>query len=332
MSKVVFQSHNKVGETFSFQTDSNSGTTFDPIITFLGGGSDRVSWDLGDDGGFVADNSLSHTYPDSGDVKTVMVRTNRLSNLKGLRMDNDDVCGTLNLTKWNNLGGAFLLMNNQKLTGITHTTSTGVFTDYRVNNCDLTGNHDVSMLTGLGGQFLAYSNLNLTGITHTASTEVFTDYRVQNCNLTGNYDVSMLTGLGGSFLIHRNSSLTDVTFPTSTQTFKNGFVSDFSAFVMHSCDLGYVDFTPLSGINMDTGSTYGASIYLNDNNMTTGEVNHILSDFSGMTSSNLSGWSGVVLVIGGTNSAPDNSSGGFNGSAAISYLTSATPNWTIITS
>jgi len=40
MSKVVFQSHNKVGETFSFQTDSNSGTrqTLE-IDVYLSGGT-----------------------------------------------------------------------------------------------------------------------------------------------------------------------------------------------------------------------------------------------------------------------------------------------------
>ena len=54
MSKGLFRSHNKVGQTWSFQTITPSGTTFDPLVQFSSG-SDRVSWDLGIGGGYVAE-------------------------------------------------------------------------------------------------------------------------------------------------------------------------------------------------------------------------------------------------------------------------------------
>ena len=76
MSRGVFSSHNKVGETMSFQTDTSSTTTFDPTVTFLSG-SDRVSWDLGIGNGYIANNSLSYSYPDTGTTKTVTLRTKR---------------------------------------------------------------------------------------------------------------------------------------------------------------------------------------------------------------------------------------------------------------
>ncbi len=60
MSRGVFRSHNKVGETMTFQTNASSATTFDPRVSF-GYGSDRVSWDMGDGSGYQADNTLSYT-------------------------------------------------------------------------------------------------------------------------------------------------------------------------------------------------------------------------------------------------------------------------------
>ena len=230
-----------------------------------------------------------------------------------------------------NLGGLFRVSSNSNLTGITHTTSTLPFIVYDVGTCNLTGTHDIRMLPGLGGSFIAGTNYNLTTILHTGSTETINLYSAPACNLTGIHDVSMLSGLGGSFSIYINNNLTSINFPYTTKTFKN-IASDppNSAFAMYACtSLGYVDFKPLSGITMDVNSTYGASIYLDGNGMSTTNINHILYDFSGITSNNLNRWSGVTLDISG-NSVPDASTGGYDGISSINYLTGATANWTII--
>ncbi len=100
MSRGTFRSHNKVGETMSFQTNSPNSTTFDPAVTFLSG-SDRVSWDLGEGSGYTAGNSISYTYPDTGSTKTVTLRTNKLSNLKQLQSLTDNIIGHLDLSGWN---------------------------------------------------------------------------------------------------------------------------------------------------------------------------------------------------------------------------------------
>jgi len=68
---------------------------------------------------------------------------------------------------------------------------------------------------------------------------------------------------------------------------------------------------------------------LYNNNMIASDVNRILVDFSGNATTNAVGWKNVNLNIGGTNADPDSSSGGYNGLAAISFLTGSPYNWTI---
>jgi len=239
MSRGQFRSRNRVGETMSFQT--NSSSTLNPTVFFLPGLSDRVSWDLGEggEGGrYVADNSLSYTYPD-GTTKTVVLRTNKLSNLNYFSSVSDNLVGNLDMSGWDNLG-YFRVTYSPLLTSITHTTSTGG--NYQANNCGLTGNHDVSMLSGLGGLFYINNNSSLTSITHGASTQTFGNYRAQSCNLTGNHDMSMVTGLSGTFYVYSNSSLTSITHGASTQTLNNYRAS--------SCNLtGNHDMSMLPGLS-----------------------------------------------------------------------------------
>jgi len=129
----------------------------------------------------------------------------------------------------------------------------------------------------------------------------------------------MLSGLGGYFYIMGNPNLTSITHPLSTE--------EFNAYYAFSCGLDYVNFLPLSGI------TITGDIRLYDNNMSVTDVNHILVDFDNIsTNLNPSGWTGTTLNISGTNAAPDSSSGGFDGVAALSSLTGGTNNWTITTS
>ena len=80
-----------------------------------------------------------------------------------------------------------------------------------------------------------------------------------------------------------------------------------------NCDLGYVDFTPFSGLT----NVNGCTVTLSSNNMTAGEVNHILVDLDSIS---VGGYTGRVILISGTNAAPDGSSGGFDGLTAKSNL------------
>lgn len=247
----------------------------------------------------------------------------------------NNLTGNLDLTTLTGLGGQFNVSNNPFLTSITHTASTEIFSYYIANDCGITGNLDLSMFPNLGGQIWLFDNANLTGVTHTTTTQNFGGgYLIDGCNLLGTHDISMLLNLSAKFRCYGNTNLNNVLFPNSSGgTFSNnGTGAANSALAMYNCDLGYVNFYPLSASTMDTLSSFGCSIYLNDNNMNSSEVNQILTDFSGITTSNISGWSGVTLDISGTNAAPDNTSGGFDGIAAINYLTGVTAQWTIVTS
>ena len=226
-----------------------------------------------------------------------------------------------------NLSGQFQVYFNPNLTGITHTASTETITNYQINNCDITGTHDISMLTGIDGDINLSNNSNLTEILFPSG--VTTSLDASSCGFT-DIDLTEIN-LKSRCRVYNNTSLTGVTFTSSTETFQNVFTAESNwAFGLHNNAIGYVDFYPLSGINMNTGATYGASIALNNNTMSTSEVNRMLVELSDITSLNLSGWAGVVLNISGSNAAPDGSSGGYNGTAATQSLIAS--GWTVTTS
>jgi hypothetical protein len=248
-----------------------------------------------------------------------------------------NLTGNLNLP-FSGLGGDFKINSNTGLTSVTHVSSNQNFTVYSINNCNITGNLDLTPLSGLGGILNFHVNPNLTGITYPISNNYFTYYQGYSCNLTGTLDVSPLINLGGSsvsspgiFRVNNNTNLTNVLFPTTSGYFRNlSNIENSGTFVIYSCNLDYVDFKPLSGATLLTGSTQGnPRISLRDNGMIADDVNHILVDFSGNATYNPTGWSNINLNIGGTNADPDSSSGGYNGLAAISFLTGSPYNWTI---
>ena len=250
-----------------------------------------------------------------------------------------NLIGNHDTSMLSNLGGDFRLNSNPLLTGVTHGYSNRTFTTYTVESCNLIGNLDLTMFPNLGGFFNTTSNINLTGITHTATTKNFTFYGAANCNLIGNLDLTMLSNLGGSgssspcaIQIYSNSQLSGITFPLNNNFYRNtNNSSDTTAMIsLYSCNLDYVDFKSFSGATLLSGSTQGQpKIRLQNNNMSAEDVNHILIDFSGNATYNPAGWSNVSLNIGGTNADPDSSSGGYNGLAAISFLTGSPYNWTI---
>jgi hypothetical protein len=246
------------------------------------------------------------------------------------------ITGNHNVSMLTNLGGTFTMFLNPNLTGVTHTASTQIFTSYNLSSCKITGNHDMSMFPNLGGSLLFNSNAYLTGITHTASTVNITDYNAVSCDLRGTLDLSMLNlGVTGSTRgwvnLLANPNLTNVLFPTVSNIFRNNLNSSSNyAFVLKQCNFDYIDFKPLSGSTLLSGATIGLpAIELQDNTMGAGDVNHILDDFKNMATNNPSGWSNIRLFIGGTNTDPDSSSGGYDGLAAIATLTGSPYNWTI---
>lgn len=258
---------------------------------------------------------------------------------------NCGLIGNHDLSMFPNLGGSLNLGSNPDLTGITHTASTQTFTQYSVVNCDLIGNHDISMLSNIGGSVTLQLNPNLTGITFTtASTQNIRDLNISSCDIQGTVDLTPFAGFGATstvsqsqIKVNSNSGLTNIIFPPSNGFYyRNGSNNQLNAaFGLYSAALGYIDFKPLSGSTLISGTTVGIPRFeLAANSMTTSEVNHILSDLDTISSLNYSGWTSTSGTTSGyinisSNSAPDGSSGGYNGTGATINLISK--GWTVIT-
>ena len=257
---------------------------------------------------------------------------------------NCDLRNNLDVSMFPGLGGYFNISSNINLTGVTHTASTNTFSSYSVGACNLIGNHNFSMLQNMGGEVNVSSNPLLTGITFTsASTESLEFMYINQCNIQGTLDLTPFNGFGATYSgsssivkINGNSGLTNVIFPLSDGFYFSNIVNNApnAAFCMNSCSLGYVDFKSLSGGTLISGGTGIPRFELFGNAMTTADVNHTLYDLDLISTINYSGWTATSGTTGArlditANSAPDGSSGGYNGTA--STLSLASKGWTIFT-
>ena len=84
-------------------------------------------------------------------------------------------------------------------------------------------------------------------------------------------------------------------------------------FNCYQSGIGYVDFKPLRNFTNRNLSR----LRIENNNMSATDVNHILVDFDAMS---VSGYTGRIINIDGTNSAPDSTSGGYDGLTAKANL------------
>jgi hypothetical protein len=177
------------------------------------------------------------------------------------------------------------------------------------------GEMDLRMFTKLGGVINLASNSQITNILfpNTLETGVnnVTSLGVNNCNLTGTLDLSMFTKFTGGFSCSSNPNLTNVIFPTLIVT------EPITNLNMGSCNLGVINFTPLNNTVRS-----GIVISLQSNMMTAAEVNENLVNLDA------TGWVNCTLNIAGNNAAPDTTSGGFNGTAAIANL--ILKGWTVV--
>ena len=222
--------------------------------------------------------------------------------------NNCDLTGTLDLSNIK-LTDFFRSSINPNLTQITHSTVAGqVVRVYQANNCNLTGTLDLSNIK-LTHFFGVFNNPNLTQITHsTVAGQVVGVYQANNCNLTGTLDLSNIK-LTNLFYLHFNPNLTQITHSTVA-----GQV--VSVYNVHNCDLSVLEFEKLTLQN-------NCDIDFSDNNMTTAEINENLTKIDS------DGAIDGTLTANGTNAAPDTTSGGFNGTAAITSLQSK--GWTVVT-
>jgi hypothetical protein len=275
---------------------------------------------------------------------TAVIHTASTRNITSYWQSNNTSLVSLDLSMLTGLGTSstqFDVSGCSSLTGLTFpSTSASTYSTFSLFNCDFTGVLDMSPMTNLSANVSMYSNSNLTNLLFSESSESVI-LRANQCTSLGSdgpLDLSPLTGLYSSLRLHHCTSLSGITFPLSTETFNNttylgSDASQYYAFSLYSCSLDYINFLPLSGATFDVNNVNGANIALQSNNMSSGDVNHILVDLDNMsTNLNPAGWTGGTLNISGSNGAPDTTSGGYNGISAISSLTGATNQWTITTS
>lgn len=148
-------------------------------------------------------------------------------------------------------------------------------------------------------------------------------YIVNNSNLASiTFPDSVIGGeiYGGIYLSHNNLSSIDLTYiPSYAIDVHNNNnltsliipVSNCKGIAAYSCSLSTIDFTNFV-ININR-----SFLDIRDNALTASEVNKMLYDLDSLAAS---GYSERWLDFRGTNSAPDSSSGGYNGIAAKSSL------------
>jgi len=222
---------------------------------------------------------------------------------------------SLDLRGLTGLGGQLFGFLSPNLETVLFPESSQTWSQINFRTCKLTGVLDLSPLDNLANLTIFYGNSFLTGVINPTTSSPITQYYFYSCGLTGTLDVSGLTGLSDNFRAYLNDALTSVAFPPTTNIFNSIWLND--------CDLGYIDFTVMTNC-IDIND---ATIRLQGNLMTAAEVNQILVDIDSITDGLYTGRS---INISGDNAAPDSSSGGFDGDAAIVSL--ATKNITVTAS
>jgi len=158
------------------------------------------------------------------------------------------------------------------------------FSDQLTNNANFTGLSGATLYGEL-------SNSNITGIT---TIDMADEYLVGNVNLVGLTNVT-------DFVFYGNSELTGLTFPSTNVVITNIQLS--------GCSLGVLNWEDLSGQTCDD-----IIINMDDNNMTTAEVNETLVLLDQTT------WTGGTISLSGANDGYDSGTGGFDGTTAIANL------------
>ena len=294
----------------SFQTNSPSTTNFDPSIT---GMTSPVAWDLGD-GTILIGNywSLSHKY------LTTALRTVKLYYISQqpstIDWSNDNIVGVLDLSSdFFSIISSIRFASNAELTSLLLPSSITAQVNYvYIYSTGIEGILDFSMVTILSttADIRFNSNPSMTGLTFASSiTGTISILYIYSTGITGILDLSMFTtwnAATGKLSLYSNPYLTGVTFPASTIT---GIIKILR---IYSCtSLGYIDLTSLN-----TG-IINLSWDFKNNGWSAAIVNHVLADIDSISAG---GYTGRVINIGGTNTDPDASSGGYDGLAAKASL------------
>ncbi len=234
-----------------------------------------------------------------------------------------DLQGALDLTSFTRLNYLFYVNNNTGLTAINFNSNMpgNSFSQFDISYTGIRS-LDLSMYNNIGDYIMNFTFCpNLTGVTFPNNLAVGSGSYLPyfyNCDFRDlDFSYTHLAHPYGTRLrCENNPNLTGVTFPYEGVS-NSG--DNYNYMYFQNCNINKFNIQNLSGRNDNT-----LQVRLENNNMTAGIVNEILTKLDN------TGWSGNSLNIGGSNAAPDTTSGGFNGIAAKSSLTGK--SWSITTS
>lgn len=224
-NSAFFNINNNQSETLHLITSSSSANTFDPQISFSS--SKRARWDFGD-GVAEASNAPLYVYSDSGITKNVTLSVERLKNITGFSVPNDNINGELNFSELINCA-SYTMNGNTLLTGVTFPSTSINVNGITAFFCDLR-NIDLTVIPNIGNTINFSGNYNLTALTiPSSSVRSFTNFSIGNCSIYGRLDFSGYTGgFGGTLDFTGAQNLTGLTFPSNSTNITFFYISGTS--------------------------------------------------------------------------------------------------------
>jgi hypothetical protein len=221
----------------------------------------------------------------------------------------DSYINDIDLSNFENLNYLLIVAYKQN-GGIILPNSNNDFIFFNLKRVGYSGVMDLSNYT-FSGEWLALEYCsNITGV-NLPATGTFTTFRIVYCDLLS-LDLSALT-LSGELVVSGNG-LNSITLPATAGA--------FTKLSFDNNDLCYIDFTVMPNCL----KANNCNVFLNNNGFTTAEINHILVDLAGLVAGESAGgdYTGRKIwnrMTGQTlNSAPDSSSGGYDGLQAKADL------------
>lgn len=247
-------------------------------------------------------------------------------------IDNCNIYGRIDLSGYTNLGGQIGLGNNANITGVTFPNSSQNITSFSIGNNNFTHDLVISGLTGMGGQ-IQFDNVKSSNIIFPNSSNNITFFSINSCKSLSSINLTSLSGMGGNVSLQGNTGVTSyVLTKTSNPITSLGINQNYS--------LTNLDLSPLSGMsgtallssntllnNLILPSVFGGPVtswQIQDCNLPASGVNYVLYTIDN------TGWTGGTINTSGVgNSAPNGSSGGYNGTAAT--LSLIAKGWSVTT-
>jgi hypothetical protein len=222
--------------------------------------------------------------------------------------------GVLDLSKFSSFtnSAALLLYSNMALTGITWASSiTGTFSDIHIYSTGYVGVLDLSKFSSFTNSAVLslQSNSAVTNINWaTTITGTFSTIYLHANNITGTLDLSKFSSFTTSATVYLNANplMTNINWATTIA----GTIKVL--FIYGNTSLGYTDLTKLNNT-----AIAALSWDLRNNGWSAAIVNQILANIDSISAA---GFTGRVVNVGGTNTDPDTTSGGYNGVAARNSL------------